>query len=101
MLLVLVNATEPASVLDAVPEASRKTSAYDEARATLQKPSLSILDVVYDDKPCQDYYKTFDFSHPQVEAHWKNGKRAMRAALARDGDTLGLMAQLPAQRAVA
>ena len=90
-----------AALLDTVPDACRQTSAYDDARATLQRPSLSVLDVVYDDKPCQDYYKTFDFSHPQVEAHWKNGKRAMRAALARDGDILGLMARLPAQRAVA
>lgn len=91
-----------AALLETVPADCRATAAYDEALATLQTPSLSVLDVIYHDKPCQDYYKTFDFSLPQIEAHWKNGKRAMRAALAREGGMLGLMSsEQPAQAAAA
>ncbi len=78
-----------AALLETVPADRRTSAAYNEALATLQTPALSILDVIYDDKPCQDYYKTFDFSWPLIETHWKKGTRAMRAALARDGEIFG------------
>lgn len=77
-----------AELLETLPATARKTQAYSQAVAALQAPSLRVLDVVYDDKPCDDYYKTFDFSWPQIETHWTNGAQTMRKVLAGAGDML-------------
>lgn len=77
-----------AALLETVPSDCTEMPAYRHAHAALQEPSLRVYDVMYDDKPCQRYYKTFDFSWPQVATHWSNGARAMQAALRRDGALL-------------
>ena len=80
-----------AALLETLPSDCREMPAYRQARAALQEPSLRVYDVIYDDKPCQRYYKTFDFSWPQVAAHWSNGARTMQAALRRDEALLRLV----------
>jgi NTE family protein len=49
----------------------------------LNEAEISVIDLTYDDAPCDAFYKAFDFSYTQTTIHWENGLKAMRRMLER------------------
>ena len=69
-------------LMDLVPSSRLKLPACVEAFRYLKK-RISLIDLTYRNKPCDTYFRTFDFSETALRCNWQNGLEAMTRALPR------------------